>query len=76
MGSDVPLEVTSLIAGVVALFANKRLLSTVNQHVSFHIWSNVACVAALVAAVGVLFIVLMHLWFDFLGHLRLETAVI
>ena len=75
MGSDVPLEDNSLIAGVVALFADKRLFSTVNQHVSFHILSNVACVATLVATVGVLSIVLMHLWFNSLGHLHLEIAL-
>ena len=75
MGSDVCLEVTSLSAGVVALFANKGLFSTVNQHVGFQIRSVVACVAALVATVGVLSIVLRHLWFDSLGHLQLEIAM-
>ena len=75
MTQHVFLQVTSLCAGVVALFANKRLLSTVNQHVGFQIRSLVACVAALVATVGVLSIVLRHLWFDSLGHLQLEIAM-
>ena len=75
MGLYVSLEVTSLFAGVVALFANKRPFPTVNQHVGFHIWSNVTCVAAQVATVGVLSIVLMHLCFDSLGHLQLEIAM-
>ena len=64
MGSDVCLEVTSCCAGVVALFANKRLLSTVNQHVDFQMRSFVACVAALVATVGLLAIMGKQILFE------------
>ena len=67
MGSDVCLEVTSLSAGVVALFANKRLLSAVNQHVGFQMRSFVACVAALVATVGLLLIMMKLMCFLVLG---------
>ena len=77
MGSYVSLEVTSLFAGVVALFANKRLFSTVNQHVGFQIRSLVACVAALVATVGLLSMMLDRVHFEvflrFEGEVALNT---
>ena len=63
MGSDVPLEGSSCCAREFALFANKGLLSTVNQHVAFQMRSIVACVAALVATVGLLSMMLKHLHF-------------
>ena len=75
MAAHVCLEVICICAGIIALFANKRLQSTVNQHVDFQMRSFVACVAALVGTVGVLSIVLRHLWFDSLGHLQLEIAM-
>ena len=58
MCSQVLLEVTSCRAGVVALFANKRLLSTVNHHVHFQMISFDGRVAALVATVGLLSLML------------------
>ena len=64
------LEATSLCAGVVTLFAIKRLLSTVNQHVSFQMRSFYAWVAALGATVGLPSIVLKHVRFEILGHLK------
>ena len=70
-----PLEVTSFCAGVLALFANKGLLSTVNQHVGFQISSCVACVAALVATVGLLSIMLKHVLFKVFGYIEGEFAV-
>ena len=74
MGSDVVLEATSLIAGVVALLANKRLLSTVNQHVSFQMRSTNGLVITLVATVGLLsLMLLMHVCFQI--SLRLEGAI-
>ena len=77
MGSDVPLEVTSCCAGVVALFANKRLFSTVNQHVSFQLRSFDACVAALVATLGLLSMMLNRVHFEvflrFEGDIALNT---
>ena len=51
MGPHVSLEVTILSTGEVALFANKRLLSTVNQHVSFQMRNVDAFVATLIATV-------------------------
>ena len=79
MGSDVPLEGTSFSAGVVALFANKGLLSTVNQHVAFQMRSIVACVAALVATVGLLSMMLNRVHFEvflrFEGEIALNTRV-
>ena len=78
MGSDVCLEVTSCCAGVVALFANKRLLSTVNQHVGFQIRSLGAGVAALVATVGFLSMMLDRVHFEvflrFEGDIALNTC--
>ena len=47
-------------AGVVALFANNRCLSTVNKIVSFQIRSFNACVAALLATVGLLSTMFKH----------------
>ena len=74
MGSDVVLEGTSLIAGVVALLTNKRLLSTVNQHVSFQMRSTNGLVITLVATVGLLsLMLLMHVCFQV--SLRLECDI-
>ena len=77
MGEHVCLEVTSLSAGVVALFANKWLFSTVNQHVGFQMRSFVACVAALVATLGLLSMMLNRVHFEvflrFEGDIALNT---
>ena len=62
MGSDVFLEVTGLIAGVVTLFAVERLHSTVNQNVHLQMRSTYRLVSTLVATVRLLSIMLklMH----------------
>ena len=80
MGQHVLLEVTSLCAGIVALFATEWLLSTVNQHVSFQLRSTCGLVSTLVATVGLLSIMLlMHVCFqNFLrlkGDIALNTFV-
>ena len=54
-----PLEVTSFCAGVVTLFATERLLSTVNHNVDLQMRSINGLVSALVATVGLLFIMLL-----------------
>ena len=58
MGQHVLLEVTSLCAGIVALFATEWLLSTVNQHVDLQFRSTNGLVSTLVATVGLLSIML------------------
>ena len=77
MDQHVCLEVTSCCEGVFALYANKRLFSTVNQHVSFQLCSFDIWVAALIAAVGTLFIMLKHVRFEvfanFEGGMALNT---
>ena len=76
MGSCVSLEATSCCAGVFALFANERLLSTVNQHVDFQMRSFVACVAALVATVGLLSVMLLKpMLFQVIAHLGVEISL-
>ena len=67
MGSRVDSEVASCCAVVFALCTNKRLLSAVNQHVGFQMRSFVACVAALVATVGLLLIMMKLMCFLVLG---------
>ena len=68
------LEVTSLRAGIVALFATEWLLSTVNQYVSFQLRSTSSLVSTLVAMVGLLSIMLlMHVCLQV--SLRLEGAI-
>ena len=64
------LELRSLCAGEGALFANKRLLSTVDQHVSFQFRSSDVCVAALVAAVRLRTIMMNHVHFEVFCHLE------
>ena len=71
MGLHVSLEFTCVCTGVVALFANERLLSTVNQHVSFQLRSTNGLVTTLIATVGLLFIMLlMHVCFQVFLHLE------
>ena len=71
-----PLEDNSCCAGVFALFANERLLSTVNQHVDFQMRSFVACVAALVATVGLLSVMLLKpMLFQVIAHLGVEISL-
>ena len=60
---------TCSCAGEVALFASKRLLATMNQHVCFQISSSLAWVAALIA-LCFFYILLKHLRFEFLGNLE------
>ena len=60
---------TCSCAGEVAIFASKRLLATMNQHVCFQISSSLAWVAALIA-LWVFYIPLKHLRFEFLGNLE------
>ena len=71
------LKVTSWCAGVVALFANKWFFSTVNHHVSFQLRSFDACVAALVATLGLLSMMLNRVHFEvflcFEGEIALNT---
>ena len=54
MSQHVALEMSSLIGGVIALCASKRLLTTVNQHMAFQMARLTACVVALVAFVVLL----------------------
>ena len=61
MGQHVCLEGTGLCAGEVALFASKRLLSTVN-HVSFQM-IGLDGVATQVATVRLLYILLKNVYF-------------
>ena len=80
MGSDVCLEVTGFCAGVVALFAFERSLSTVNQHVGFQMRITNGLVTTLVATVGLLSIMkLMHVCFKVSlrpeGDIALNTIV-
>ena len=49
-----------MCAREAALFANKRLHPTVNQHVGFQIRGFEASVAALVATVGLLSMIRVH----------------
>ena len=70
------LQASSLCAGVIALFANKGFLSTVNQHVFLQINSTDARVAALVATVGLLSIMLKQVPVEVFGHLEGEIALI
>ena len=69
------LEGTSLCTGEVALFAIKRLLSTVNQYMSFQLRSTYGRVDALVATVGLFFIMLKHMCFEVCGHIEVEIAM-
>ena len=76
MGSDVCLEATSCCAHVVTLFANERLLSTVNQHVSFQLRSTNGLVITLVATVGLLsLMLLMHVCFQVSLRLECDNAL-
>ena len=69
-----PLEVTSLCEGVVALFANERLFTTVNQHVAFQLRSTIGLVTTLAASVGLCYIMLlMHMCLQV--PLRLESDI-
>ena len=76
MDEHVCLEGTSMCAGVAALCARKRFLSTVNQHVFLQINSTDARVAALVATVGLLSIMLKQVPVEVFGHLEGEIALI
>ena len=75
MDEHVSLECTSLFAGVVALCANQRLLSTVNQQVSLQIGSFDARVAAMVAAVEHLSTMLELVRFEIFWHLEGDIAM-
>ena len=66
---------SSLRGGEVALCANERFLSTMNQHVSFQIISFHAPVAALVATVGLLPIMLNHMCLEAFDHFEGDIAL-
>ena len=70
MYPHVSVEATSSGAGLVALFADKRPFSTLNQHVSFQICSTDAWETALVATLGLFPIMQKHVRFDIFGHLK------
>ena len=72
MGYHVFFEGTSLCAGAVTLHAIKRLLWT-SIHVSFQMISFDGWVAALLAAVGLLSIMLKHVFFRSEGNIALNT---
>ena len=69
------LEVTSCCAREAALFANKRILPYMNQHVTFQMRSIDASVAALVATVGLRSVMLNHMCPDVFVHLEGEVAL-
>ena len=79
MGEHVTLQVTGLCAGKVALFANKRLLSSINQHVSSQLKSTDALVSTLLSTVGLLSNMMKHVRFQvfchFEGEITLNTGV-
>ena len=76
MLQHVILQVTSLSAGVVAMCANKRLLSTVNQHVVFQISGTAAWKVTLVATLGLLSIMLQTIvYFEVFHYLKGEIAL-
>ena len=75
MTQHVFLQVTSLCAGIAALFANKRLLSAVNPHVHFQLRSSDVREAALVASVGLHSIMFKHVRFEIFCHLEVEIAL-
>ena len=54
MHKHVALELRSLVGGVIALCASKRLLTNMDQNMAFQIARPIACVIALVATVGLL----------------------
>ena len=49
MNQHVALEMTSLFGGVIAQFASKWLLTTMNQNMDFQFAWPIACVVSLVA---------------------------
>ena len=77
MGSNVCLEVSSLIAGVVTLFAVERLHSTVNQNVHLQMRSTYRLVSTLVATVRLLSIMLklMHVCLQVSPCLECDIAM-
>ena len=71
MGSHVGSKSTSCRARVVAVCANKGLLSAVNSHVDFQLGSCITRVAALVAIVTFLSIMMKLAHFDIAGHFEI-----
>ena len=61
----------SSCARVVALCANKRLLSAVNSHVDFQVRRSVTRIATLVAIVTFLCIMMKLVDFKLAGHLEI-----
>ena len=57
MNQHVTNEIRSLFGGEIALCASKRLLTTMNQHMSFQNAWPFTCEVALVATVGLLSII-------------------
>ena len=76
MYHHVSLELTTCFAGVVALFADGRLLPTMYQHVCFQMRRFDGCVAALVASVGLLSTMLKHVRVEVFGHLEREIIAL
>ena len=62
MNQHMRLEIIGFSAGVIALFATKRLLTAVNQHVAFQMARPITFVVALVATVGLRSIALLGMF--------------
>ena len=75
MSEHVRLEGTSLCAGVIALFASKRLFYAVNQHVTFQIRSIDTGEAAVVATFLFLPTMLNHVCFQVFGCFEGEITL-
>ena len=73
--SNVDSKPASLIARVVALWANKRFVSAVNSHVGFQIGKFGTRVAALVAIVSFLWLRMNIVDFGHIGNFRLMSSV-
>ena len=69
------LEFAGMCARVAALFANKRFLSTMNEHMGFQVCSVDACVATLIANVGLLFTMLKNVHFEVFGCLERDIGL-
>ena len=54
MNQHVTLEIKSSCGRVIALYARKRLLTTMNQHMAFQFVWPIACIVALVTTICLL----------------------
>ena len=57
MNEHVVFEMKSMFGGKIAQCANKRPLTTMNQHMFFQVARQIACVVAFVATVGLFSII-------------------